>query len=405
MRRPTGIDRKGMEYLEVSGRSIKAVDDQLGTAAGYLAVFNNVDLGQDKILPGAFTKTIRESEAKRAKTHSPFLIPLLWNHDTGLPAVGGISAMKEDSYGLAVEARLDLGNSLAKDIYSGLKFGSISPLSIGYKTVASSYEKDPTTGKSVRLLSQLDLMEGSFCNFAMNPLALMTSVKRYWPGYSARQKGNAMSVSTKDFNGRYAAEQLDDWQWSDWGDLTSALKASIGDCFSGGGDPLATFETDVAPQLLAALRSYIAEGVSLGYTGGSGMDMGMMSMSGAGVESKAGYLTASDHVAIKESSAMIMKHAKIIQSASANVERANARARAGQLAGWPVYGSMSDDRNVFEEKAEEEEASEMIGMLTESLKLQAGLRELKEMRESNAPENPYVASVDAALTAFLDKRG
>jgi HK97 family phage prohead protease len=391
------IDRKGMEYLEVAGRSIKAVDDSLGTITGHLAVFNNVDLGADKILPGAFSKAIRDAKAERAKNKAPFLWPLLWDHNQNLPPIGGISDAYESSYGLAITARLDLGNSLAQDIYSGLKFGSISPMSIGYKTVASSFEKDAATGKTVRLLSQLDLMEGSFCNFAMNPLARTTSVKGGYPM-------NMLALRGKDFNANYQSEQLDDWRYQDWSGLSAALQQSILNLFVAGANPVADFEQDVAPQLLAALRQYIADGVSLGYSTVPASAQGvypMMSMPGAGGESKSVYLSASDRTRIKESSAMIMKHAKIIQSASANVERANTRARANALAGYPVYSSASAPLS-FEEKEEHDEVEAMLKTINTGLQVEADLREIRETMTPT--ESPLSASVDRALARLIESK-
>jgi phage head maturation protease len=46
-------------------QQIKMLDDGAGTFSGYLAVFNNEDLGGDKIAPGAFTKTLSELRAKQ----------------------------------------------------------------------------------------------------------------------------------------------------------------------------------------------------------------------------------------------------------------------------------------------------------------------------------------------------
>src|SRR6266700_284721 len=306
-----------IEYKDIAASAMQVTSERQGIIEGLVSKTGNVDLQDDRVMYGAWRDTVKSAYARQA-ARDPYFVPFLWSHNFEALPPGGVFHLDETREGLFAKVKMNLEIQSGAELWASYKAGTVSKQSIGYRTVTSDYEK--IEGKTVRNLRRCDLLECSGVVFPANPLASITSVKRYWPGYSARQKGNAMSVSVKDFNGRYAAEQLDDWQWSDWSDLTSALKASIDDCFSGGGDPLATFETDVAPQLLAALRSYIAEGVSLGYTGGSGMDMGMMSMFGAGRESKAGYLNASDHVAIKESSAMIMKHAKIIQSASANVE-------------------------------------------------------------------------------------
>lgn len=58
-----------MANLEVPFE-LKSVDDA-GNFEGYAAIFNNVDLGDDVILPGAFTrvKTTRSGKLKLALYH------------------------------------------------------------------------------------------------------------------------------------------------------------------------------------------------------------------------------------------------------------------------------------------------------------------------------------------------
>ena len=51
------------------------VDTETGSVSGYGAVFHNIDLGQDKILPGAFSRTLR---SKRK-------VPMLWHHKDDQP--------------------------------------------------------------------------------------------------------------------------------------------------------------------------------------------------------------------------------------------------------------------------------------------------------------------------------
>jgi HK97 family phage prohead protease len=383
--RTTRLERK-VEYFPASGKQIKAIDDQLGIIAGHLNTFNNVDLGLDKTMPGAFRATIRDAMAQKAKTGAQFLWPLLWNHDVTLPPIGGISQAKEDSVGLWIEAKLNLEYELAKDVYSGFKFGSVRSLSMGYRTIESEYSKDAVTGKTIRELKVVDVVEGSVVNFPMDPHSMVSSVKGGYP----------MLTRIKDFDTRYASEQLDDWLYADFQDVTSALRAAIADCFSEAGDPLSNLENDVLPQLANALRAYVQQGVTLGYTPSSQDSYAMMSQ-GLDLALKSGYLSVAGHAKIKEASTMIQKHTKIIQSELANLESANARARAGQLAGWPVYGSASSS-DYFEEK---EEVSAALKQMTTSIEIENNLRELHDLTMETIEANSPSAQVDAALANLL----
>jgi hypothetical protein len=138
-----------------------SLDDSVGSFDGYLAVYNNTDLGGDVILPGAFAKTIQSNNGT---------FPLLWQHDSREP-VGTIKAT-DDAYGLRVAGQLLMGLPLAQKAYALMKSGIIKGLSIGYDTIRSTDNPDGT-----RALQELRLWEGSIVTFPMNPLAAVSSVK------------------------------------------------------------------------------------------------------------------------------------------------------------------------------------------------------------------------------------
>jgi HK97 family phage prohead protease len=142
--------------------SIKAVpEDEQGAFEGLLAIYNNVDLGGDLIEPGAFLKTLQE----RGST-----IPLLWGHKAEEPPIGRLKLFDTPD-GLRVKGQLNLEMSRSKDVYSAMKAGDVSGLSIGYDTVKHEIKS------GVRHLKELRLWEGSIVNFPMNPLAEVFSVK------------------------------------------------------------------------------------------------------------------------------------------------------------------------------------------------------------------------------------
>jgi HK97 family phage prohead protease len=130
-----------------------------GSFTGIGAVYNNVDLGGDKILPGAFTRTLAAGKQ----------LPLLWQHNPSDPI--GTVKVTDTSQGLQVEGQLLLSDPTAQKAYSFLKAGIIKGLSIGYETVKSAFVGD------VRELTELKLWEISCVTFPMNEGALVTGIK------------------------------------------------------------------------------------------------------------------------------------------------------------------------------------------------------------------------------------
>lgn len=134
-----------------------------GKFSGYAAFKGNVDSYGDIILDGAFKRTIRNRKS----------FPILYGHDPMKP-VGISTVMKEDKSGLYTEGQIDLSTPLGQMVYSGLKMGYLSSMSIGYQVV-----KDDVDKKGYRLLKEIKLLEYSILptGFGANELATINSVK------------------------------------------------------------------------------------------------------------------------------------------------------------------------------------------------------------------------------------
>jgi HK97 family phage prohead protease len=137
---------------------IKSISED-GTFVGMGAVFNNVDLGKDRILPGAFDRTLQAGKQ----------FPLLWQHDPSHP-IGTFKATSTQQ-GLLIEGQLLLSDSTGAKAYNLLKNQVIKGLSIGYETIKSSFVDD------VRELQELKLWECSIVTFPMNESAMVTGIK------------------------------------------------------------------------------------------------------------------------------------------------------------------------------------------------------------------------------------
>jgi len=151
--------------------ALKAADDRQGFIKAYAAVFNNVDAGNDRILPGAFKQSIKDAQALIDQGKATFLATMLWNHDTDV-VIGGWFDLAEDKTGLVAHGQINLETQLGRETYSNIKMGAIRQFSIGYDTIDYKYDKD-----GVRELSKLKLWEISPVTFAMNDEALLVSVK------------------------------------------------------------------------------------------------------------------------------------------------------------------------------------------------------------------------------------
>jgi HK97 family phage prohead protease len=159
-----------MEIKEISAE---------GTFEGLLSVYNNIDLGNELVEPGAFTKTIQEHGSE---------VPLLWQHRPDVPI--GKLLLQDGPDALRVTGQLLMDLPDAQKAYLLIKAKIVKGLSIGFDTI-----KDAMDG-AVRRLKELRLYEGSIVTFPMNELALITQVK---------------GRETKDdFNSEFAEQQLQD---------------------------------------------------------------------------------------------------------------------------------------------------------------------------------------------------
>ncbi|GFM73598.1 primosomal replication protein N [Pseudomonas cichorii] len=151
-----------MSKLEVPFE-LKAVDEA-GNFEGYAAVFNNVDLGDDVILPGAFTrvKTTRSGKLKLALYHD-------------LTRLVGAADYTSDDHGLLLKGKVNLAVSYARDGYELMKSEILDSMSIGFNTIKADFEE--RAGRRVRIIKEAELWEASFVPFGMNPEAQVLTVK------------------------------------------------------------------------------------------------------------------------------------------------------------------------------------------------------------------------------------
>ena len=148
-----------MEHMDFSFK-VKAAGDQgtQGTFSGLAATWD-LDQGGDRIVPGAFARTLKSAK----------VFPLLWQHQPDNP-IGSVTCT-ETGQGLQVEGTILLSDAVGKKAFDLMKAQVIRGLSIGYTALQESFEE------GVRLLKEVKLFEVSAVTFPMNEAALIASVK------------------------------------------------------------------------------------------------------------------------------------------------------------------------------------------------------------------------------------
>ena len=170
-----------------------------GVVEGYDAASGNVDDGYDLIDPGAFTKTITENGGR---------IKMGWQHAAPFGVTTYIAEVGRDSLppavlqrapgaagGLYVRGQADMTAEDA-DRLKRLASGSVDELSIGYEAVKATFEQDGE--RYIRRLKEVRLFEWSPVWVAMNPAAVITSVK------GSTGDGDANASETDSYGQRMA---------------------------------------------------------------------------------------------------------------------------------------------------------------------------------------------------------
>lgn len=218
-------EKKTLQF-QVKDMGVRADDDgqEFGQIEAYGAVFNNIDAGNDMILPGSFKRTIAGSQKRAKAREKKYLFPMLWSHDTA-ELIGGWSDVDEDNFGLKCKGEIALATQRGREYYALAKAGMSDQFSIIYDVPqgGSKYNKS-----GVRELSEIRLYTIDPVVLAMNDETLLVGVK----------SADGESPQKKDFNTLYMATQSAD-ALEDWGDLVNTLTQAMMQAFSIGDDPQA----------------------------------------------------------------------------------------------------------------------------------------------------------------------
>jgi len=167
------MSTKETHYKVLDGNYIQAEESEThGFIKAIVSVFNNIDLANEVVLPGAYSKSIQRK-----------LPAAVWNHNWSSPIAKTIEAIEllpgdprlpeelSQYGGLFISAEFPLEVEESRQAYLKLKNGLVDEFSVGYRVVEAYEEND------VIYLKELDLLEWSAVMRGANPITKLIEVK------------------------------------------------------------------------------------------------------------------------------------------------------------------------------------------------------------------------------------
>ncbi len=152
-----------LQYKTIGTSVVKDVDLKSRKVTGYLSSFGNVDLHDDVIVRGAFTKTLQDRGSK---------ILFLNQHNWAQPH-GTFSVLMEDDKGMYFESNELPNTSYSNDVLELYARGIIKEHSIGFTTVVNEYNRK----ENINYIKEVKLYEGSNVTLGANPETPFTGFK------------------------------------------------------------------------------------------------------------------------------------------------------------------------------------------------------------------------------------
>jgi hypothetical protein len=155
-----------MDRKQTAGAQLKiSKDSEFGTLQGYASTFANFDRVNERVVKGAFAKTL-----PHFRTDGFISV----GHDWEVLPVATVTDAKEDEHGLFLTAEFHstpFAQEARTIAQERIDRGKSVSLSIGYEVKDDEYVDEG------RLLKELELFEVSLVNVPANPLATVTGVK------------------------------------------------------------------------------------------------------------------------------------------------------------------------------------------------------------------------------------
>lgn len=143
-------------------------DSEEGTFEAIVSVFDNIDHGGDRVVKGAFDRTLNDWQA------SGDPIPVIFSHDWGNPdaIIGKVVAAEERDEGLWVKGQLWMDDPNARKAWRLMNERVVKEFSFGF-----SVRRERTAKDGANELLDLDLIEVGPTLKGMNPATQLLGVK------------------------------------------------------------------------------------------------------------------------------------------------------------------------------------------------------------------------------------
>lgn len=169
--------RTGLQIKSAPLR-VKATDEAEGEGIvrGVASVFGNIDSYGDVMIKGAFAESL--AEYKDAGDSVPFM----WSHESSDPFayVGELTETEETDEGLEFEAKFDMDNPTAAQVYRLLKGRRLREFSFGF--LPRETEQTERDGEPVREVKSVELLEVSVVHVGANRATRVVEVRSHPEG-------------------------------------------------------------------------------------------------------------------------------------------------------------------------------------------------------------------------------
>ena len=178
-----------------------------GTFEAIVSVFSNVDLQGDRVVPGAFSKSIEKWKSSGDK------VPVIWSHDWADPfahigyvdpgdmheiAPGKAGALKG---GLLVKGHLDVDKPFAKQVYDLLAERRVTEFSFAYDVPAGGEQRGKDGANE---LHTLDILEVGPTLKGANTETVLLGVKSRLDEAAALEHGGKHGTHDQSEHGNWA---------------------------------------------------------------------------------------------------------------------------------------------------------------------------------------------------------
>lgn len=216
-------------FVGAATLDVKELTDS-GTISGYASVFGNIDQGGDRVMVGAYAKSLASGRK----------IKMLWQHDTH-EVIGGWNVAREDAKGLWVEGQFNMDVQRGREAHALMKAGQIEGLSIGYRIPQGGAKK---ASDGAYELHEIDLREVSVVTMPMNEMATASAKAQVEVEEVVERLKAGVRPTEREFEKMLRGEP--------WGFSKSQAERAARVCLKGQGEPDDAAQD--ARALLMALR-------------------------------------------------------------------------------------------------------------------------------------------------------